>query len=157
MCVLQIVGILALLILIRYLWWSSTQKSENPYMKKGEALNAMPLTSADANGDNNEETPKKEEDDSSSELEGEKPEFLETPQGDKDDLKKISGIGPKIEEKLNHLGIFHYQQIADFTDDNIKWVDENLSFKGRAMRDDWVGQAKVLAKGEETEFSKRYK
>ena len=157
MCILQIVGILALLILIRYLWWSSTQNNENPYMKKGEALNPMPLTSEAAKGEIKEQSPQEKEDESEDESVGEKPEFLETPQGDKDDLKKISGIGPKIEEKLNNLGIFHYQQIADFTQDNIKWVDDHLSFRGRIERDDWIGQAKLLAKGEDTEFSKRYK
>jgi len=88
---------------------------------------------------------------------GIKPEFLNEPQGEKDDLKKISGIGPKLEEKLNDLGIFHYHQIAAFCPDNIIWVDDHLSFKGRIERDDWVGQAVVLDKGEDTEFSRKYK
>ena len=88
---------------------------------------------------------------------GIKPEFLDEPQGEKDDLKKISGIGPKLEEKLNHLGIFHYYQIAQFSSDNIIWVDDHLAFKGRIERDNWVGQAVILDKGEDTEFSKKYK
>lgn len=87
---------------------------------------------------------------------GIKPEFLDEPQGDKDDLKKISGIGPKLEEKLHLLGIFHYHQIASFSHENIIWVDDHLSFKGRIERDDWVGQAKSLANREDTEFSKKY-
>ncbi|MDX5369017.1 MAG: NADH-quinone oxidoreductase subunit E, partial [Alphaproteobacteria bacterium] len=33
--------------------------------------------------------------------------------------------------------------------------DARLKFKGRIERDDWIGQAKVLAEGGETEFSKR--
>ena len=73
------------------------------------------------------------------------PETLSAPEGEADDLKKIGGVGPKIEEKLNGLGIYHYSQIAGFTAENVAWVDEELSFKGRVERDDWVGQAKALA------------
>ena len=74
-------------------------------------------------------------------------EPLKTPEGEADDLKKISGVGPKLEEKLNGLGIFHYWQIAGFTEDDIAKVDDELNFKGRIERDDWVGQAKTLMKG----------
>ena len=77
------------------------------------------------------------------------PELLSEPQGEADDLKKISGVGPKLEEKLNGLGIFHYSQIAAFTPENVAWVDDELSFKGRIDRDDWIGQAKALAEGKE--------
>ncbi len=74
-----------------------------------------------------------------------------------DDLKKISGVGPKIESTLNKIGIFTYDQISKWNDDNVKWVDEYLSFKGRIGREDWISQAKTLASGEDTEFSKKYK
>jgi len=88
------------------------------------------------------------------EIEGDKPEAL---QGDKpaDDLKRISGIGPKNEDQLNALGIFTFEQIAAWTPENVKWVEGYLSFRGRIGREDWVGQAKTLASGAETEFSKR--
>jgi large subunit ribosomal protein L21 len=69
------------------------------------------------------------------------------PKGEKDDLKKISGVGPKLEEKLNELGIATYAQIAAFTKDDIEFVDAELKFKGRIERDDWIKQAKELAKG----------
>ena len=69
------------------------------------------------------------------------------PKGEKDDLKKISGVGPKLEEKLNDLGIATYAQIAALTKDDIEFVDAELKFKGRIERDDWVKQAKDLAKG----------
>lgn len=75
------------------------------------------------------------------------PLFLSAPNGEKDDLKKISGVGPKLEEKLNNLGIFHFSQIAAFTADDIAKVDDVLNFKGRIERDDWLSQAKVLAEG----------
>lgn len=65
--------------------------------------------------------------------------------GPSDDLKKISGIGPKIEDLLNQLGIFRYEQIADFTPEKISWVNERLMFKGRIEREGWVEQARILA------------
>ena len=61
-----------------------------------------------------------------------------------DDLKAISGIGPKLETVLNGLGVWTYRQIAGWTDSEIGWVDEHLSFGGRIVRDDWTGQAKKL-------------
>jgi NADH-quinone oxidoreductase subunit E len=66
--------------------------------------------------------------------------------GQADDLKKIKGVGPKLEKLLNSLGFFHFDQIANWTADEIAWVDDNLEgFKGRVTRDEWVAQAKVLA------------
>ena len=53
-----------------------------------------------------------------------------------------------MEALLNRLGIFHFSQIADWTDDNLRWVDQHLeAFRGRATRERWVEQAKVLADG----------
>lgn len=63
-----------------------------------------------------------------------------------DDLKKINGVGPRIEKLLNELGIFHYDQIAAWNENHISWVDDYLSFKGRIGRDDWVAQAAQLAR-----------
>ncbi len=59
-----------------------------------------------------------------------------------DDLSKISGVGPVIVGKLNALGITTFQQIADFTADDIERIDGELNFKGRIDRDEWVKQAK---------------
>jgi NADH-quinone oxidoreductase subunit E len=75
--------------------------------------------------------------------------------GGADDLKRIKGVGPKLEQTLNELGFYHFDQIAAWTDAQIQWVDNRLKFKGRITRDDWIGQAKLLAAGEDTEFSKR--
>ena len=72
-----------------------------------------------------------------------------------DDLKKIKGVGPKLEETLNELGFYHFDQIAKWTEAEIAWVDNRLKFKGRITRDGWIEQATKLAAGEETEFSKR--
>ena len=71
------------------------------------------------------------------------------PKGKKDDLKKISGVGPALEKKLNDLGITTFEQVANFTAEEIEKVDDALSFKGRIERDDWVGQAKTLAESKD--------
>ncbi|UWQ98361.1 NADH-quinone oxidoreductase subunit E [Rhodobacteraceae bacterium S2214] len=65
--------------------------------------------------------------------------------GGADDLKRISGVGPKLEGVLNDLGFYHFDQIAKWTSDEIQWVDNRLKFKGRIIRDDWVSQAKAFA------------
>jgi NADH-quinone oxidoreductase subunit E len=72
------------------------------------------------------------------------PELLDQPDGDIDDLKRISGIGPVLEKTLNNLGIFHFRQIAAFTSENIDWVNNYLSFSGRIERENWVEQAAAL-------------
>ena len=88
--------------------------------------------------------------------EGVRPEILSQARGGvADDLKKISGVGPKLEKTLNGLGIYHFAQIAAFTPDNAAWVDRRLRFKGRIDREKWIDQAKVLAGGGDTEFSRR--
>ncbi|MEC5128673.1 50S ribosomal protein L22 [Verrucomicrobiales bacterium BCK34] len=61
-----------------------------------------------------------------------------------DDLKEINGVGPKLEEKLNSIGIYVFKQIADWTDANVAEFDELLSFKGRIERDEWISKAKQL-------------
>lgn len=77
------------------------------------------------------------------------PAKLEGPRGGKaDDLKKIKGVGPKLEATLNSMGFYHFDQIANWTATEVAWVDDNLEgFKGRVSRDDWVGQARTLAAG----------
>ncbi len=78
---------------------------------------------------------------------GTKPEMFDKAPDDKDDLKKITGVGPKLEETLNGLGVYKFSQVAAWSNDEIQWVDDNLSFKGRIERDDWIGQATELMKG----------
>ncbi len=63
-----------------------------------------------------------------------------------DDLKEIGGVGPKLEEKLNSIGVYKYDQIANWKKENIEEFDELLSFKGRIERDEWVAKAKELHK-----------
>ena len=63
-----------------------------------------------------------------------------------DDLKRIKGIGPKLEKLCNQLGIYHFDQIATWSDREVAWVDHHLEgFKGRIERDEWVAQARDFA------------
>ncbi len=73
-----------------------------------------------------------------------------------DDLKRIRGVGVLIEKKLRSMGYTTYDQVADWTQDEINRVSQALDFRGRIERENWVGQARVLAAGGQTEFSRRF-
>jgi NADH-quinone oxidoreductase subunit E len=75
------------------------------------------------------------------------PERLDAPRAGQaaDDLKRISGVGPKLEGLLNEMGFYHFDQIAAWTPAEIAWVDARLKFKGRIERDGWIAQAAALA------------
>lgn len=86
-----------------------------------------------------------------------KPEFLSAArEGGPDNLKEIKGVGPKLEKTLHGMGVFHFDQIAAWGPAEEAWMDDNLEgFKGRVSRDGWIAQAKILAAGGETAFSKK--
>lgn len=63
-----------------------------------------------------------------------------------DDLTKIKGIGPKIAEKLQTLGIVSFAEIADWTEGEALQIDLGLSLGGRIMRQGWIKQARELAR-----------
>ena len=71
--------------------------------------------------------------------------FLDAPNGSPDDLKKILGIGAVLEEKLNDMGIYHYSQIAEFSNTDIENINTHLNFPGRIERDEWIPQAQDLS------------
>jgi len=75
-----------------------------------------------------------------------KPAKAEAAPAAADDLKKLSGVGPALEKKLNAAGITSYAQIAAWTDADVAAIDEQLSFKGKIEREGWIDQAKELAK-----------
>lgn len=77
------------------------------------------------------------------------------PAGETNDLKRIRGIGVLIEKKLNSLGVTHYEQIANWTGADIERISQILDFKGRIERENWIEQARILATGGQTEFSRR--
>ncbi|MBC2776134.1 hypothetical protein [Parasphingopyxis marina] len=71
--------------------------------------------------------------------------FLSAPEGEPDNLTRIKGVGPKLADLLNSLGVFHFRQIASWNDAQVTEVDSHLdTFKGRIARDRWVDQAKLL-------------
>ncbi|PKP74079.1 MAG: hypothetical protein CVT84_10280 [Alphaproteobacteria bacterium HGW-Alphaproteobacteria-6] len=73
-----------------------------------------------------------------------------------DDLKMIRGVGPALERVLNGIGVWHFDQIASWKARDIAFVDSRMDrFKGRITRDEWVAQARILARGGETDFSAR--
>ena len=87
---------------------------------------------------------------------GARPVGYVSPRGGRgDDLKRIRGIGPQNEGRLHALGIWHFAQIAAWSHDNVSWVGSYLAFPGRIDREEWIAQAKTLAAGGETQFSKR--
>jgi len=79
---------------------------------------------------------------------GSKPSGIDGPRGGvADDLKRINGVGGQLEKLLHSMGFYHFDQIANWTEDEVTWVDDNLEgFKGRVTRDEWIAQAKNLAK-----------
>jgi NADH-quinone oxidoreductase subunit E len=79
----------------------------------------------------------------------EKPEQLPAPRdGKADDLKLIWGIGPKLEKGLNRIGFYHFDQIANLSAAQLRWVESQLDDKfASAERDKWIEQAAKLATG----------
>lgn len=81
------------------------------------------------------------------EVAGERPANLltEARDGKADDLKKITGVGPKLEGLLHENGVFHFDQIAAWGEAEVAYMDDKLSFPGRITRDNWIEQAATLA------------
>ncbi|MEM6662742.1 MAG: 50S ribosomal protein L21 [Pseudomonadota bacterium] len=91
-----------------------------------------------------------EADEPAAAVEGVKPgNLLDEAQGEPDDLTQISGVGPKLLTKLNENGVYHFWQIAAWGPEEISWMDDKLSFKGRIDRDGWIEQADKMS-GEKT-------
>ena len=81
---------------------------------------------------------------------------LPAPRGGRpDNLTRVKGIGTVNEKKLNEHGIFHFDQIAAWKKADVVAVETYLTFDGRIAREEWIKQARLLAKGKETEFSRR--
>jgi NADH-quinone oxidoreductase subunit E len=120
--------------------WLSGAKSESPKESKSRSKSSTPTPNPD-------QTPQKVQ------SAGEKPKTLKAARkSGADDLKRIKGVGPKLEKILNSLGFFHFDQVASWSETEMAWVDQNLEgFKGRATRDNWVAQAKELMSSQETD------
>jgi NADH-quinone oxidoreductase subunit E len=77
------------------------------------------------------------------------PELLKEPRnGEPDELGLIWGVGDKLADQLNAMGIWHFDQIARWTPAHIAWFEAEMDgFKGRVVRDKWVEQCEKLATG----------
>ncbi len=74
-----------------------------------------------------------------------------------DDLGRIKGVGPKLKALLTSLGVTSYAQIAAWNDEDIARIDAQLgSFAGRATRDNWVEQARLLASGDTVAYEVKF-
>ncbi len=120
--------------------WLSSAKSESPRASKSRSKTSTAIPNPDP-------TPPKVQ------PAGKKPATLKAARkSGADDLKRIKGVGPKLEKLLNSLGFFHFDQVASWSENEMAWVDQNLEgFKGRATRDNWVAQAKELMSSQETD------
>ena len=94
------------------------------------------------------------EDDLPEQAYGSNPLVLEAPQGKLTAAKYAAAVA-ETEKKLNSLGIVHYEQVANWTGADIERISQILDFKGRIERENWIEQARILATGGETEFSRR--
>ncbi|MGL4489161.1 MAG: hypothetical protein ACRCU5_06940 [Rhizobiaceae bacterium] len=81
---------------------------------------------------------------------------LDRPVGGKpDNLTLIDGIGNVLEERLNKMGVFHFEQIANWTMAQAETFSKDVGFPGRALREGWVKEAAILAKGGTTDHAKK--
>ena len=112
-----------------------------------EAPAPKPAKKAAPKAEKKTEAPKAEAPAEAAAVEGTKPANLltEAREGGPDDLKKISGVGPKLEGLLHENGVFHFDQIAAWTPSEVAYMDDQLSFKGRIDRDNWIEQATTFA------------
>ena len=111
---------------------------------KEEAKAEAPKEAAPAKAEAKEEKPAAKKAPAKTEK-AEAEALFTAPEGEKDDLKKISGVGPVLEGKLNALGITTFAQIAAFSAEDIAKIDDALNFKGRIDRDNWLEQAAAFA------------
>ncbi len=113
-----------------------TGKAVDAPVKKAKKTKAEKPAKAAPKAEAKEEAPK-----------AAKPAAKKAAKGDGDDLSNISGVGPVIVGKLHAEGITTFAQIAAWSDADVEAIEEKLSFKGRVGREDWIAQAKELAKG----------
>ncbi len=73
--------------------------------------------------------------------------LLQAPDGKADDLSLISGVGPKLTEKLNQAGVWHFWQVSAMGESDIATVEKGMGFDGRIKREQWAEQARELMAG----------
>jgi small subunit ribosomal protein S2 len=70
---------------------------------------------------------------------------IEGPRGEPDDLKVLSGLSDRTEQKLYEIGVYHYWQIADLTPEQVAALDAQLELNGQIESGNWIAEAKKLA------------
>jgi len=73
---------------------------------------------------------------------------IDAPRGEADDLKRLPNVNPRLEQRLNDAGVYHFWQIADLDEQGTAGLDRLLNLKGRIERDAWVAAAKRLVEGQ---------
>jgi small subunit ribosomal protein S2 len=73
---------------------------------------------------------------------------IEAARGEADDLKRLPNVSPKLEQRLNDVGVFHFWQIADLDPEMAEALDRALKLKGRIVQDGWIGAAKKLTESQ---------
>jgi large subunit ribosomal protein L19 len=66
------------------------------------------------------------------------------PKGEADDLAQINGIDANLAARLKQINLYKFEQIANFSDEDIGNVEAALSIDGRIEKQDWIGQARTL-------------
>ncbi len=131
-------------------WFFCCRGKQSSYAKADKAIkDVSPVANRESDSaPQNDEKPH-------TSLTGSQPIALASAPAAIDELKRIKGIGAVIEQTLNDLGVYTFEQISTWDESNIAWVENHLSFPGRVTREEWVQQAKTLSAGGDTDFSKR--
>jgi large subunit ribosomal protein L19 len=66
------------------------------------------------------------------------------PKGEADDLAQINGIDATLAARLKQLNLYKFEQIANFSDEDIANVEGAINIDGRIEKQDWIGQARAL-------------
>ncbi len=124
---------------IGYLIGRATYQKESDCNEKPKGTHELHIDQKISNTQTSKNRPKPKE-------VGKKPPLLSAPrEGQKDNLQLIKGVGKVLEKLLNDTGIYHFDQIANLTKEEIKWLDNSMAFPGRIEREEWVSQAKALS------------
>ena len=138
-------GVVFLLAIVTVLvgWWLFARQGDTFEYKPNRG--DYPLKTSPALGDAVEPDEAGAGNEEVAENEGDRPMLYESPmEGPPDDLKKLKGVGPKLEAQLHALGVYYFDQIAGWSDSEADWADVQIKGRGRIRRDDWVGQARAL-------------
>lgn len=146
-----VAALAALLLIVAFIWRGAAKRTEQEAARR-PAPEARPAKEAPARS---AEAPAPVPPPASAPA-GASP-FLPAPDGPRDNLRQIKGIGPKLAGKLEELGVFHFRQIASWTPEQMAAVDEKLgNFAGRPARDQWQEQARLLAAGDIKAYEKQH-